>query len=132
MLKNRSAAQPRRNSGRARTNPVNCRVEDLNREPDDFKSSTLTTQPRRVRHTKGRFTPRHAHGPLTSFFFHVLIFIDEHEGQGRKGGITCCLYNLYRDLVHRHLPALQVFLVSFFSPIVPLLAVLDAPDHGVT
>ena len=51
------------------TNPVNCRVEDLNREPDDFKSSTLTTQPRRVRHTKSKFTSRNALGPLTSFFF---------------------------------------------------------------
>ena len=35
------------NKGRLRTNPVSRRVEDLNPEPPDYKSSALTIQPRR-------------------------------------------------------------------------------------
>ena len=35
------------NKGRLRTNPVSRRVEDLNPEPPDYKSSALTIRPRR-------------------------------------------------------------------------------------
>ena len=36
------------NSGRPRTNPVSGRVEDLDPGPPSYKSSTLTTRPRRL------------------------------------------------------------------------------------
>ena len=36
------------NSGRSRTNPVSGRVEDLDPGPPGYKSSTLTTRPRRL------------------------------------------------------------------------------------
>ena len=36
------------NSGRPRTNPVSGRVEDLDPGPPGYKSSTLTTRPRRL------------------------------------------------------------------------------------